>query len=112
MTERYATHVQALRRAVLDGGAHTDPALRTAVEAHAAAVGGGAAPGQGPIPAPLQRYVDTVARHAWKVTDVDVDALRQAGYSEDAIFEVTVSAALGAATGRLQRACAALRGAG
>jgi alkylhydroperoxidase family enzyme len=45
--------------------------------------------------------VEKVARHAYKVTDADVDGLREAGYSEDAIFEVTLAAALGAAHARL-----------
>jgi alkylhydroperoxidase family enzyme len=54
--------------------------------------------------------VDKVARHAYKVTDGDVAALQQAGSSDDAVFEVTVSAALGAALGRLERGMAALRG--
>jgi len=58
----------------------------------------------------LARYVDTVARHAFKVTDGDVAALQRAGYSDDALFEATVAAALGAALGRLERGLAALRG--
>ena len=58
----------------------------------------------------LGRYVDTVARHAYKLTDDDLTALQRAGSSEDAIFEITVSAALGAALGRLERGLAALRG--
>ena len=55
------------------------------------------------MPAALRPYVEKVARHAYKVTDEDVEALKAAGYSEDAIFEVTASAALGAALMRLER---------
>jgi len=51
-----------------------------------------------------------VARHAYKLTDDDLTALRRAGSSEDAIFEITVSSALGAALDRLERGLAALRG--
>jgi len=51
-----------------------------------------------------------VARHAYKLTDDDLAALQRAGSSEDAIFEITVSAALGAALGRLECGLAALRG--
>ena len=40
-------------------------------------------------------YVKKVAKHAYEVTDKDMTALRQAGYSDDQIFEATVSAALG-----------------
>jgi len=51
-----------------------------------------------------------VARHAYKVTDEDLAGLLRAGNTEDALFEVTVAAALGAALGRLERGLAALRG--
>ncbi len=67
------------------------------------------APGED-VPPALAAYVDKVARHAYKVTDEDLGRLQQAGHSDDALFEVTVSAALGAALGRLERGLAALRG--
>jgi alkylhydroperoxidase family enzyme len=110
LNDHYAVLVHALRRAVLESDAHTDPSLRSAVEGRAAVLGGRTDGAPGEVPATLQEYVDAVARCAWKVTDADVAALRRAGYSEDAIFEITVSAALGAAAGRLERAYAALRG--
>ena len=50
----------------------------------------------------IVRYVDTVRRHAHRVTDEDVDALRAAGLDDDAIFELTVAAAVGAADERLR----------
>ena len=59
--------------------------------------------------ADLAAYVDKVAKHAYQVTDDDLSRLQQAGHSDDALFEVTVSAALGAALGRLERGLAALR---
>jgi alkylhydroperoxidase family enzyme len=62
------------------------------------------------VPAPLARYVDTVARHAYEVSDGDVAALQRTGNSDDVLFEVTVAAALGAALARLERGLAALRG--
>ena len=64
----------------------------------------------GDVPKPLSHYVDTVAHHAYKVTDADVAGLKKAGYSDDAIFEITVAAAVGAAMRRLERGMAALRG--
>jgi alkylhydroperoxidase family enzyme len=45
--------------------------------------------------------VDKVARNAYQVTDEDVDRLRAAGYSDDAIFELTLAAALGASRAQL-----------
>jgi len=62
------------------------------------------------VPPALSRYVDTVARHAYKVTDAGVAELRQSGNSDDALFEITVAAAVGAALHRLDRGMAALRG--
>jgi alkylhydroperoxidase family enzyme len=41
--------------------------------------------------------------HAYKVTDVDINQLKVAGYSEDELYELTISAALGAGLARLNR---------
>jgi alkylhydroperoxidase family enzyme len=56
------------------------------------------------LPPELARWADRVAKNAWDATSSEVDALRAAGHSEDAIFELTVSAALGASLSRLDRA--------
>jgi alkylhydroperoxidase family enzyme len=50
----------------------------------------------------VAHYVDVVRRHAYRVTDEDVERLRVAGLDDDAIFELTVAAALGAGAERLQ----------
>jgi alkylhydroperoxidase family enzyme len=42
-----------------------------------------------------------VRRHAYKVTDAQIEALRAADFSEDDIFELTVAAAVGAGLDRL-----------
>ena len=55
------------------------------------------------LPAHLRTYVGKVAEHAYRITDEDVEALKRAGHSEDAIFEITAAAALGAAIMRLER---------
>jgi len=74
----------------------------------AALAGRGAAAGVG-LPAALAPYVEKVAKHAYKVVDADIDRLRDAGWSEDAIFELTLAAALGAARVRLDAGLRALR---
>ena len=110
---RYDELVENQRRAVLESPGVTEPALRRAVAARAAALGGGpAAPEEilAKIPAGLRRYVDDVALHAYRITDDDVAALLRAGWSEDAVFEISVSAALGGALARLERGLAPLRG--
>lgn len=48
------------------------------------------------IPTDLVSYLDKVALHAYKITDGDVEKLQAAGYSDDAIFELTVGGSLGA----------------
>ena len=76
-----------LQRVLLDAG-ETDPALRNA-----------AANGSG-VPADLQSLIDKIHRHAYKVTDEDI-ASAQAKYGDDKMFEIVVSAALGASRKRL-----------
>jgi hypothetical protein len=73
---------------VLLGAGETDPALRNA-----------AANGSG-VPADLRTLVDKIHRHAYKVTDEDI-ASAQAKYGDDKMFEIVVSAALGASRQRL-----------
>ena len=63
---------------------------------------------EGDPPAQLAPYVEKVRRHAYRVTDDDVASLRQAGYSEDQIFEATVCTALGAGLSRLEKGLALL----
>ena len=127
---RYAPYTTRLIDSVLAAPGHTPAELRRAVLARAAQLSGSGshpssplsqrergtggkhptgASGEG-IPAALTAYVDKVARHAYQVTDEDLGALQRAGTSDDVLFEVTVSAALGAALGRLERGLAALRG--
>jgi alkylhydroperoxidase family enzyme len=73
---------------VLQGAGDSDPAIRQA-----------AADGSG-VPADLQALVDKIHRHAYKVTDDDI-ARAQAKYGDDQMFEIVVSAALGASRNRL-----------
>jgi len=97
--DRHQHLVSALRRAVFESRGAVEPSLRAA-----------AGRNEG-VPEPLRAYVDKVARHAYEVTDEDVEALKRAGYGEDQLFEITVSAAVGAGLKRLERGLAALRGA-
>jgi alkylhydroperoxidase family enzyme len=110
MDGRYEPLVQRLNQVILHGQGVTNPALRQSIESQAAESGGRSSEQGSEVPAALTKYIEKVAQHAYKVTDADIEALQQAGYSEDAIFEITVSAALGAAMGRLERGLAALKG--
>jgi hypothetical protein len=57
---------------------------------------------------PVSTLVDKVARHAYRVTDEDIHAVRMSaakasGLSEDQIFEIVVCAAIGQAPGSTTR---------
>jgi len=56
-----------------------------------------------PAPPEFGAYLDKVRKHAYTVTDADVQALKNAGFSDDEIFEQTVAAAVAAGLYRLER---------
>ena len=80
---------------VLNGHAESDPAVRNA------------AADRSNVPADLETLVDKIHRHAYKVTDEDM-AQAQAKYGDDRMFEIVVSAALGASRQRLLAGLAAI----
>jgi alkylhydroperoxidase family enzyme len=106
---RYVDLAERLREAVLKGKGETAATLRQTAAARSAQLGGlPETPVPGEIPADLRNFVDATARHAHRVTDEDVQALRRAGYSQDAIFEIATSVAVGGGLARLERGLAAL----
>ena len=60
-------------------------------------------------PGEFGAYLDKVRQHAYTVTDEDVQALKNAGHSENEIFEYTVSAAAAAGLERLDAGLRTLR---
>ena len=54
-------------------------------------------------------YLYKVRHHAYTITDEDVQTLKEAGHSEDEIFEHTVSAAAAAGLERLDAGLRTLR---
>jgi alkylhydroperoxidase family enzyme len=109
-SDRFSANTQAMVEAAMTNPGDTDPALRHAIAAHASELGGYPLDISSEISTELQTYVKKVALYAYKITDEDVAALGEAGYSEDAIFEITVSAALGVGMVRLECGLAALEG--
>src|SRR5438105_3391255 len=83
----------------------TAPGVLTAAERRAAAEGLSAAP-------ELAAYFDKVRKHAHRIDDAEVAALRAAGHSDDAIYEGSVAAAVAAGDERYQAALRALSGGG
>jgi hypothetical protein len=57
-----------------------------------------------PAEAQMSNYLAKVRDRAFAVTDRDVEALKEAGISEDEIFEQTVAVAIGEGLRRLDRA--------
>lgn len=55
-------------------------------------------------PPELEPYLEKVRLHAYKVVDRNVEDLKASGFTEDEIFEHTVSAAVAAGLGRLDAA--------
>lgn len=94
-SDPHATLRDRVLNSVLLGAGEADASLRQA-----------AATGQG-VPADLQKLIDKIHRHAYKVTDEDI-AAAQAIYGDDKMFEIVVSAALGASNQRLQAGLKAL----
>jgi hypothetical protein len=110
MHTRYTALSQHLIDAILATPGETDPTLRRAIEEQSAQWSLCSTQKVEQVPAELATYVKKVALYAYKTTEEDIEALRGAGYDEDAIFEITLSAALGAGMTRLERGLAALKG--
>lgn len=57
-----------------------------------------------PAPPEMAAYLEKVRDRAYTVVDRDVDALKDAGFPEDEIFEQTVAVAIAEGLRRLDRA--------
>jgi alkylhydroperoxidase family enzyme len=57
--------------------------------------------GTAPAPPEMAAYLEKVRDRAYAVVDQDIEALKEAGFSEDAIFEQTVAVAIAEGLRRL-----------
>lgn len=92
---------QATRRAVTDGPGHLPAAFRRSLV-------------EGASPEGLEPLLAKIRTEAFKVTDADIARLLTevgGAYSEDALYELVVATALGAAEQRAEAALAALEAA-
>jgi hypothetical protein len=107
LSESIHENFTQLRKAVLEGPGTTSPEERQRI------ANWSGNPDQEPasqqFPEALAKLLNKVARYAYKVTDEDVQAVLDAGYSEDAVFEAILSAAVGTAAARYERGMAVLR---
>lgn len=102
MNDLYPIKIQQGVAALLTQPAVCPPALRQTIEAYAAKLSGSDRATEAP-PSALVPYIQKVVFHAYKITDTDIERLKAAGYSEDAIYEITLCAAVGASLARLER---------
>ena len=86
----YDKKLRRLQNAVLSGPGSLPPAVRQSLSEGL------------DLPGVLGAYAKKVAEHAYRVTDDDIAELHLAHYTDDQIFEATVSAALGAGLLRLE----------
>lgn len=109
MADPFQSLVNRLSEAVLTSSGDTTPKLRSNIVAWATQLDTDPeAPSD--LPETVKNYVKKVVLYAYKVTDADVQHLKDAGYSEDAIFELSLTAALGAGLKRLNTGLAVLWG--
>jgi hypothetical protein len=87
MEDRFASFRRATAAALLGSPAATTSELRQAVA-------------RAMPPPELATLVNKIRNHAYKVSDEDLDALRDR-FSEDQLFEIVIAAAFGAAEARL-----------
>ncbi len=97
--DRHRPPLEALEAAILQG-----PGVLPKEARRAAAQNEGA-------PETFAAYVDTIHRYAYRVTDRIVAGFAEAGADDDAVFEISVAAAYGAARERLDAGLQALRAA-
>ena len=92
----HAAQRDRVLKTVLEGPGESDPATRQAAAANSPQV-----------PADLKALVEKIHRHAYRVTDEDIARL-QPTYGDDRLFEIIVSAAVGASRARLAAGLQAL----
>ncbi|MEV6908700.1 hypothetical protein [Amycolatopsis sp. NPDC051071] len=81
-------NAEALRAAVAGAAGVTEASLRTAVAARAA--------GGPPVDEPYDDLARKIGEASYRVTDAEVETVRQAAGSDKAAFEVVMSACVGA----------------
>lgn len=103
MKNQFAQTVLDINESVTTGPGETDAALRAAITQYASDLTLDQTTRPEAIPDELLPYMNKVIRHAYKTTDADVEHLKRQGYTEDQLFELTISAAFGAGNARYQK---------
>jgi hypothetical protein len=97
---RHQDHAEALRAAMAGDTGVTETSLRTATAARAT--------GGPPIGEPYDNLVRQIGDASYRVTDAEVDAVRKVTGSDNAAFEIVMSACIGAGLTRWDAAARAI----
>ncbi len=103
MNNQFSQTVSDISKSVMAGPGETTTALRTAVTRYAETTTIEQSANTEEIPDALLPYLNKIIHHAYKTTDADFEHLKRQGYSEDELFELTISAAFGAGLARYQK---------
>lgn len=98
----FQEHISKLMKATLTSKGHIKASLRQRAAQYATELSLNSAAEADDIPADLQWYLEKMTRHAYKISERDIEKLKSR-YSEDEIFELSLSAALGAGLARYER---------
>ena len=93
---------------MLSTGGATTPDTRRSVEAFAASQWGRDRENTHPLPSELEPYLKKLSLHAYKITDDDINNLRQDGYTDEMLYEITIVGSVGAALVGLEKLFEAL----
>jgi alkylhydroperoxidase family enzyme len=99
--------VELGRVRILSTEGATDPALRRSVEAFVIKQWAYQRENAGQIPEELETYLKKLSLHAYRIVDEDVDALREASYTDEMIYEITMVGSIAAALVGLEKLYAA-----
>ena len=108
MNNQFSNKLFDIGRAIKTSSGGADPTLRTEIASYAGMLTLDPATSAEQIPEELRPYITKVVKHAYKTTDHDIEQLKAAGYSEDELYELTISAAFGAGYARYQQGLALL----
>ena len=103
MSSQFSQKLLDINESVTTGAGESAPGLRSEIVDYAGSLALGQPANSNSIPDNLLPYLDKVIRHAYKITDADIEHLKRQGYSEDELYELTVSAAFGAGYARFRR---------
>ncbi|MEM6995418.1 MAG: hypothetical protein AAF721_33220 [Myxococcota bacterium] len=105
-------HAGALmvQEAVLDASGPTERGLRVDLTRWAEAHVRGESPQDDALPEALRVLVGKEVRHAYRIVDEDLEALVEAGWEGEALFDVVVVVAVGTAVARYELGLRAIQG--